>query len=205
MPSEKSHSTAIQRSQLNELRVFPFKCANCSVIFTDTKLFCRVVCSDEASWVRYARRCRADGRDQDAKVAEVIKIRLAHILSGGYDKVARRIPENIRRTVVERDGGRCQTCGGPGDEIDHIHGSSSDPINLQLLCDACHNKKTVAALKRITKDSHPAEWAAAKWLRQRATAPSPLLPCDSENWANIQKDLMRVRRDVVSRQRALFD
>ena len=73
-------------------------------------------------------------------------------------------------------------CGEPGDEIDHINGSSSDAANLQLLCDTCHNKKTVANFKPIAKDSHPEEWAKAERLWFRASAQKPVLICDSDSW-----------------------
>jgi hypothetical protein len=189
---------------MDDLAAYPFPCANCSITFEEVKLFCGPLCNEEASWVRYVRRCHADGRDRDVKVAEAITIRLAHILGGGYDKAARRLPESVRRFVMERDGERCQICGGPGVEIDHIRGSNSDQSNLQLLCDACHNKKTVASFKRITKESHLEEWAKAQWLRKRAAASEPLLLCDSESWDSIQKELMRTRRDVVTGQGGLF-
>lgn len=56
------------------------------------------------------------------------------------------IPEDVRRLVWRRDGGRCQTCGS--DELlqfDHIipiaRGGSSEPENLQLLCSICNRNK----------------------------------------------------------------
>ena len=189
---------------MDELAAYPFHCANCSATFEDVKLFCSQLCADEAGWVRYARRCMAGGRDRDPRVQGAITIQLAHILGGGYDKRARQLPESLRRSIIQRDLGKCRACGRPGEEIDHISGSSSDPGNLQLLCDTCHNKKTVASFKRITKESHPEEWAKAQWLRKRAAAPEPLLLCDSANWDNLQKDLMRSRRDVATGQGTLF-
>jgi hypothetical protein len=172
---------------LRELEAFPFHCVNCSATFEDVKLFCSQLCADEAGWVRYVRGCRLDGRDQDPKVKEAIIIRLALILGGGYDKRARKLADSLRRSIFERYQGKCRVCGKPGEEIDHISGNSSDPTNLQLLCDPCHNKKTVSTFRYITKDSHPEEWAKAQWLKRRASAKLPMLICDSDGGMQSRK------------------
>jgi hypothetical protein len=56
------------------------------------------------------------------------------------------IPEEVRRQVFRRDGGRCAACGG--DELlqfDHVIpvalGGASTPANLQLLCAPCNRAK----------------------------------------------------------------
>ncbi len=56
------------------------------------------------------------------------------------------IPEDLRREVFRRDGGRCNACGA--DELlqfDHIIplalGGASTPENLQLLCAPCNREK----------------------------------------------------------------
>ena len=182
---------------IEELNVFPFPCANCSSTIREAKVYCSQACAQEAGWVRYARRCRVDGRDQRSDVIEALRIRLALILAGGYDKLARKLPDSIRRAIIERDQGKCRICGKPGDEIDHISGSSDDPANLQLLCDSCHNKKTTASFVRITKESHPEAWEKAQWLKRRAAAKRPLQLCDSEEWSTLQRDLLRKRREFT--------
>jgi hypothetical protein len=189
---------------IEELAQRPFPCPNCSVTFDDVRrAFCSDLCTDEAALVRYVRRCKADGHDEDPKVKEAITIKLAHILNGGYNEAARRLPKSVRRLVIERDGGRCQTCGEPGTEIDHINGSSSALTNLQLLCDTCHNKKTVAGFKRITD---PKKLAKAQELRTRAEAPEPLLLCDDyKHWDNLWKELRRKRREAATGQGGLFE
>lgn len=57
------------------------------------------------------------------------------------------IPEELRREVFRRDGGRCVACGT--DELlqfDHIIpvalGGASTPENLQLLCSGCNREKS---------------------------------------------------------------
>jgi hypothetical protein len=76
-----------------ELETLPFRCVNCSGSFDDIKLYCSDLCSDEADWVRYVRRCRSDGRYERAEIQEAITIRLAHILSGGYDITTEKLEQ----------------------------------------------------------------------------------------------------------------
>lgn len=190
---------------MRDLEAFPFRCVNCLIAFEDVKLYCSELCEQEAAYVRYARRCRLSERYQGPDVKEAIIIRLALILGGGYDKRARQLPDSLRRSVIQRDEGKCQACGQPGEEIDHISGNSSDPANLQLLCNSCHNKKTVSSFRRITEASHPEEWARWQWLRFRVEAKDPVLICDSDKWNGIQKELMRKRQDVLTGQGGLFE
>ena len=56
------------------------------------------------------------------------------------------LPEDVRREVFRRDGGRCVACGS--DELlqfDHVipvaMGGASTPENLQLLCAPCNRDK----------------------------------------------------------------
>lgn len=59
-----------------------------------------------------------------------------------------KIPSDVRAAVMKRDGGRCQECGSTDDPtIDHkitpwsLGGSSTDPVNLQVLCRSCNSRK----------------------------------------------------------------
>lgn len=56
------------------------------------------------------------------------------------------IPEDVRRAVFRRDGGRCAMCGSAELlQFDHIIpvalGGASTPENLQLLCAPCNRAK----------------------------------------------------------------
>ncbi len=186
------------------LATLPFLCVNCYANIDDVKLFCTPLCNEEASWVRYARRCRIDGRDEQPHVVQALRIRMALILGGGYDRRSRRLSEEVREAVIESAAGKCAVCGRPGEEIDHIAGSSSLFSNLQLLCDACHNKKTVASFQKITKVTHPKEWAKRQGLLARARAPQPLQLCDANDWDEVQRRLMSHRRIVRDDQIRLF-
>jgi hypothetical protein len=186
------------------LASLPFLCVNCHADIDDLKLFCTPLCNDEASWVRYARRCRIDGRDEQPDLAQALRIRLAHILGGGYDRRSRRLSRTVREAVIERAAGKCALCGRPGEEIDHIAGSSGSLSTLQLLCDACHNNKTVASLQTITKDTCPEEWAKLQGLLARARASQPLQLCDARDWNAVQRQLMSHRRTVGDGRMRLF-
>src|SRR5829696_5878881 len=65
----------------------PFVCINCDRAIELTgqvKLFCSEICSEEAKFVRYFRRCSREGRIKKADVQEAVEIRFAHIMAGGY-------------------------------------------------------------------------------------------------------------------------
>lgn len=71
---------------------------------------------------------------------------------------ARPVPPSMRRTIYERDGGRCAECDDPvrlfaryrGDpfvaEVDHIiplsRGGQTEPTNLRTLCVSCNRSKS---------------------------------------------------------------
>jgi hypothetical protein len=57
------------------------------------------------------------------------------------------VPVEVRRTVFERDGGKCVECGSNFDlQYDHIlpvvHGGATTVENLQLLCADCNQRKS---------------------------------------------------------------
>lgn len=59
------------------------------------------------------------------------------------------IPQDVRRLVFERDGGRCVTCGSDFDlQYDHVIpvalGGGDAAANLQLLCGSCNRAKGVS-------------------------------------------------------------
>lgn len=178
----KKHESS-GRAKIKMLRTMP--CLNCDEPVNEPRLFCSALCADEAKFVRYVRRCRKDGREKKPDVKEAIEIRLAHILAGGYPEQERQLSATIRATVIARDNGCCQICGLPGNQIDHIKGSSKSLSNLQLLCRSCHNAKTKASMVIITPDSPEWEECNAKvvTLMKRIEAKRPRRVCDNaETW-----------------------
>jgi 5-methylcytosine-specific restriction endonuclease McrA len=180
----------------------PFPCANCDEPIPSGVLFCSELCNQEAEWVRYCRACIVDGRFKRADVQEAIRIKLAHILSGGYPRSLRRVPEALRAAVIERDQGLCRKCGGPANTIDHIRGSHNTLENLQLLCVKCHNEKTTARFIRITPESHPEEWKKRQSLLARVRARNATRLCDSSDWQVSWRDIRKARREAVKVQAA---
>lgn len=121
-------------------------CANCFEPLPEEtdRLFCSDWCIETAGSVRYFRKTARDGRHNDPDVQAAIQTRLAFLLVGGYQALGRRLPTATCAEVTRRDGGVCQKCGKPANQIDHIEGSSGELDNLQLLCAQCHHEKTVS-------------------------------------------------------------
>src|SRR4051812_7559156 len=106
-----------------------FACFNCEGLFSEPKLYCSERCNQEAQYVRYARGVRKDGRFQQPDVQNALKIRLAHVLSGGYPERQRRLSAATRDAIKTRENGCCRICGAPANEIDHIGRSIDGDIN----------------------------------------------------------------------------
>lgn len=187
-------------------RFVPFVCLNCGERLlspTSPKLYCSVGCSQEAELVRYARRCIKDGRIERPDVLEAIRIRLAHIMAGGYHKQERHIPPDVRQVVIARDKGRCCICGQPGTEIDHIDGSSSKLENLQLLCNRCHNKKTHANIVEVHAGDKGYETIKAKYdlFWERVETRHPMRICDDEeDWKGLYRTYMAECRQALNKE-----
>lgn len=73
-----------------------------------------------------------------------------------------------RRTrILRRDHHRCQHCGAPATDVDHIvPGDDHHDTNLQALCRPCHNTKTQAEAQAARH--HP-----DRPTRDRPTRPHP--------------------------------
>jgi HNH endonuclease len=195
-PSDQRESTT-RFLTMEDLSELPFLCVNCFKPVDLPNAYCTQLCTDQAGWVRYTRPRYLDGRAGHEDIAQAIRIKLAHILGGGYNKKRRRVSRELRQAVIDREGGRCRICGSPGSELDHIHGGSSDLSNLQWLCDSCHNKKTVAMFVRISKESHPEEWALHQSLWKRVKAAEPIQLCDVDGWQSLQPELLRRREGLA--------
>ena len=60
-----------------------------------------------------------------------------------------------KREIRERADHRCEECGAPARDCDHIHcqalGGAGDLDNGQLLCDRCHQSKTAEDVRAWRK------------------------------------------------------
>lgn len=76
--------------------------------------------------------------------------------SNRYRGVNPKTAARIRR----RDGNRCQACGQPGHEVDHIinvkAGGTDRPDNLETLCTPCHKAKTQREAQKALQDRREA-------------------------------------------------
>ena len=75
--------------------------------------------------------------------------------------------DRFRLRILDRDGWRCQRCGKPGNEVDHVKplkwgGALFDAANCQTLCRSDHIAKT---RKEQTKDN-PERDAWRAYMRQ---------------------------------------
>lgn len=153
-------------------------------------LFCTELCHSISIDVRYWRGViRDEKRLADPEVQSALNVRVAHLLAGGYDAMARRIPAAVRALVMERDK-VCVSCGCAGKKIDHVDGDSSEPENLQLLCTFCHYQKTSSHFVPATPEQEA--WADAL-ERDRVRPDIPTQLCDDADWKIIEPQLRRER------------
>jgi hypothetical protein len=131
--------------------------------------------------------------ENDPEVEYAVKIQIAHLLAGGYDRQARTIPPKTRALVKQRDK-VCVQCGAHGEEIDHIDDDSSDPGNLQLLCIECHHAKTDNNLVPASLDQ--TALIAGIYL-ERVLPDQPGQLCDADDWAAVETRLRSERRVLL--------
>lgn len=169
-------------------------CANCLEPLPEDEdaLYCSSWCNDIASNVRYQRRVLRDGRIERPDVREAVATRNAFMLIGGYASLGRTLSTSTRAEVKTRDGGRCQKCGKPGVEIDHIDGSSGDLENLQLLCSDCHKAKTAENMVPASAESRAILQA---FMLARVIPDEPRLLADDEaQWEKVWRGLKTARK-----------
>ncbi len=170
-------------------------CLNCYSALTPSqgrkgKVYCSEKCNQIAGTVRYGRKALKDGRWNNPDVQEAIKMRIGHILAGGYPEEARRVPPEMRAFIFARDKHTCVLCGAPADTIDHINGSANTPDNLRALCRSCN----MGRVKFVP--ASPSEAEEARAILSRMMAESPLQLCDDEEaWDN------GVWREIAARNR----
>ncbi|MCW2904136.1 MAG: endonuclease [Streptosporangiaceae bacterium] len=157
------------------------RCANCDATLDHDgrpdRLFCGPRCRSHASDVRYFRRCRRERRDADPLVRQALAVRLAHVVGGGYDSEARRVPPRLRAEVLASNNGLCVACNQRvAEEVDHIDGSSSARENLQGLCASCHHAKTAARMRPMGRD----QLAARDRFILRVESEPPQRACDDD-------------------------
>ena len=176
-------------------------CANCDakLEMENQTLFCGEFCRQVADFVRYSRGVTRDpARAKDPEVIEAIRVRMAIIIGGGYPTGKRHLSPEQRTAIIERDGGKCQECGAPAREIDHIAGSSADPSNLQLLCHECHMIKTKSSF--VATNEMQKAWAKNLWDTRIYPQVPMRLSDDTERWGKEWRALKKERADRLWKQ-----
>src|SRR5438132_675609 len=94
-------------------------CFNCDAAMEKPDLFCNELCTQEATFVRYVRNVRQQAREKEPDIEYVIRVRMAHILNGGYPEREREIAPAVRQQVIARAKGICEAkgCGKAGADI----------------------------------------------------------------------------------------
>lgn len=177
-----------------------FTCLNCDNPLDNASLYCKPFCTDFADLVRWSRKALADDPPRHDAL-DGVAIKLLGVYGGaGYPEKARRLSRRVRREIMERDDSTCRMCGKPATEIDHIHGNSGDPENLQAICGPCNlaRRETI----RVTRASDPENWTRIntihKELVARIGAITPLKACDDEiTWHIEWRSLMGKRREMA--------
>lgn len=120
-----------------------------------------VVYAGPRQWWWFAERFYCESENYTAKDVKALALererRKTRVLGRAHDLMAigangglrprDPIPEDVKRVVFRRDGGRCVNCGSNElIQFDHIipysMGGSSTPENLQVLCANCNREKS---------------------------------------------------------------
>jgi hypothetical protein len=90
--------------------------------------------------------------------------------------------------------------------VDHVgagpEGQINHPSNLQALCRTCHQTKTEAGFRRVSREESPEEWQhlqeIVEALERRVGAPEPQRLCDDERaWRTSWRGLARARQAIA--------
>jgi hypothetical protein len=174
-------------------------CLNCDGELECGLLYCDEFCKDMAKFVRYVRACRGDGRVAQSDIKEAIAIKLLMLHGGGYAEEERTLAPAERTAIFERDLHRCQLCGAPATQIDHIEGSSPEPSNLRAICGPCNLSRAFVNAREADDEEH--EFIHRLWddLTFRIAAPKPTRVCDDEkSWQREWRALSAASRRLQS-------
>lgn len=198
MANDTTTSSADERIGLDRL-IDELRCPNCLKRHSRTKIYCCDQCEDEAQVVRLVRNAIADGRIENAESQVGIGQKLLQIIQGGYP-TERILRPALRRQIFDRDGRVCRICGKPGDQIDHISGSSNDPTNLRVVCGPCNRLRVTHSMVPMSIESADFVGSILDRLAVRIAAPEPLQTSDRPEWTRTWIAVRTGRRAILRAQ-----
>lgn len=171
-------------------------------------MFCGDRCAQVAATIRSARVSTRNGKYHEidsqgnpSMTRMATDLRIAFVSFGnGYPTKARKLTEQQRIAIFERDDYTCQyidpetgvMCGRIATDIDHISGSSPDPSNLRALCKGCNVGRAIKRLPTLTPEQEAIK--ASIWASINARYPQR--PChDEQRWKHIWGDVKRIHRE----------
>lgn len=189
----------------------PCASIECQNEHTRRSPFCSDFCRAAPEFVRMCRKWitnldkQADPGYDDAFYMALSKLTEGYLAEyhgvDGWRRKNPRPPDSVIAYVRERDNNTCQRCSKPGDEIDHIHGPSVDPENLQILCRDCNLAKAAERMKLASPMNRLILSGFIKTLAKRIEATTPLSSCDDEqNWGSVWRKWPDIPAVVYSPQ-----
>jgi hypothetical protein len=173
------------------------RCVSCDKQLGSRRLFCGPLCQQTAQTVRYVRRTWADRRIERPHVQEGIGIRLLMLASGGYPGEQRKLSDEQRQQIMERDRFTCQRCGKPGNQIDHIAGNTDGRENLRVLCGECNRSEAFGNARQANEEEAAAIKKMLRELAKRIAALNPTLLCDADQWNKRHSIIGSARRRLL--------
>ena len=156
-------------------------------------------CRQIAELIRYARRKIADGTRNRPDIAAAIASRKAQLVSGFYDKAARKVAPEARRELLARSKGKCEKCGegftvdGEG-KFTVQHTASGEGMKLEAWCWRCNVDHSLSYVMKLTEE----DLAYLEQFDMREHGQTPLLVCDNHlTWPLIYRDLMKAARETA--------
>ncbi len=108
-------------SRLQALAEDPWNCPNCGApCQSERSPYCGPVCREMAALVRRFRAAIADESILEKERQIMIGQALWSFLGGGFPRRQQLVPEKTLAKIIAKAGGKCEVCGAPATEIDHI-------------------------------------------------------------------------------------
>lgn len=167
-------------------------CANCGN--ETNQAMCTDYCRDFTGLIRSVRRGLAEDKPDDT-IVETMTKKLQVFSGAGYPKNERRLSQELKLFIMNRDNGLCQICKvEPATEIDHILGSSSDSENLRAACGRCNTGRREMVVA-TDADKQAEIRARRKEFITRVNAVEPMKLCDDpNNWQASERQIRSNRK-----------